>query len=202
MATYGDLQSEIADELNRSNLTSQIQKTIQEAIHKYERERFYFNETRTSLATVAGQAYIAVPDDMVYEDILIITVGNANSALEKRGYHWIEERVNNSITGIPTDYAVYQNQFRLHPVPNAVYTVTLSYVKRLSTLSQENDSNDWTTAGYDLIKATAKRLIYSHYLHEPNNMALAMQSERTAFMALRGETDQRLMVGHAKATAW
>jgi hypothetical protein len=42
MTTYSELQAELADELNRTDLTTQIQKAIQEAIRKYERKRTYF----------------------------------------------------------------------------------------------------------------------------------------------------------------
>ena len=53
MTTYGTMQDRIADELMRSDLTTHIQKSIQTAIKKYEREEFYFNVTTGTLSTVA-----------------------------------------------------------------------------------------------------------------------------------------------------
>src|SRR6185437_14409038 len=57
MASYLDLQTAIASDLTRSDLTSQIQSAVQDAIAQYETDRFWFNTTRSlTFNTVPGQS--------------------------------------------------------------------------------------------------------------------------------------------------
>ena len=50
-------------------------------------------------------------------------------------------------TGYPTDYALYDEQIRLYPIPNGTYTLTLSYQKQLDGLAGEADTNEWMIDG-------------------------------------------------------
>ena len=57
MATLGDLQTAITNELGRDDLASDITNAIKAAIRRWEGERFHFNEKRYLLTTVADQEY-------------------------------------------------------------------------------------------------------------------------------------------------
>ncbi len=59
-------------------------------------------------------------------------------------------------TGVPVDYAIFGDQLRLAPIPDAAYTITFSGLARLPTLSQDADTNAWMTEGEALIRNQAK----------------------------------------------
>jgi hypothetical protein len=73
MSTYGEMQTTIADELDRSDLASQIQKAIKTAIKKYQRKRFFFNEARSlTFNTVDGQEFYTAADSSDIPNLLFI----------------------------------------------------------------------------------------------------------------------------------
>jgi len=71
MSTYAEMQSKIADDLNRSDLTSQIQREINRAIRKYSRKPFWFNGQKFNFSVVANQQ-IYDSSDGLPSDIRII----------------------------------------------------------------------------------------------------------------------------------
>lgn len=55
MSTYAQMQAKIADDLNRSDLTTQIQREINRAIRKYASFPFWFSSTSANFQTANGQ---------------------------------------------------------------------------------------------------------------------------------------------------
>jgi hypothetical protein len=202
VATYGDLQAELADELNRSDLTSQIAKSIQEAIRQLERNRFYFNEQIATTETVIGQDYYPMPDDFLYDDVLSITFNNSTVPMQRRTKAFMEDYYDATDTGVPRDYDLYTNQIRVAPVPDDEYTLTLSYVKRLAELASAGDTNAWITDAYDLLKASAKQYLYFHYLRNYDHAQALGGVVSNAYSLLRGETERRILTGRVRATSF
>ena len=64
MTTLATLKSRIADDISRSDLTTQIANSITDAITYYQNRRFFFNETRSeTFDTVAAQSLYRSSDD-------------------------------------------------------------------------------------------------------------------------------------------
>lgn len=55
MSTYAQMQAKIADDLNRSDLTTQIQREINRAIRKYASIPMWFSSTSANFTTANGQ---------------------------------------------------------------------------------------------------------------------------------------------------
>ena len=169
MTTYGTMQTRIADEIIRDDLTSQIQNAIKTAIKYYERERFWFNENRAYTTTVADQQYYQLPSDFVGIDTLTITINSNIYPLTQRSWEYIEQiniGTSNS-SGYPEDFAIYQGQFRLYPVPNtAGWTLTLSYIQQFTTPSSASDTSPWFVEAEPLIRARAKFELFTHVIYE------------------------------------
>lgn len=55
MSTYAQMQAKIADDLNRSDLTTQIQREINRAIRKYASIPMWFSSTTANFTTANGQ---------------------------------------------------------------------------------------------------------------------------------------------------
>lgn len=213
MSTYGTMQDRIADELNRSDLTSQIQLAIKSAIEHYESDRFYFNEKVATTTTTASSQWVTQPTDMVELDTLAITNGSYKYTLNPRTYNYLEEidNGNGTYTGAPEDYAVYQEQYRLYPVPDATYTLTQSYIYRLSDLSATADTNAWVTVGEQLIRYRAKADLMVNVLDDDaakaRLMAMAQMGkefftpeEEMAYRKLKRNTTQRISSGKIRGT--
>lgn len=198
MSTYAQITSRIADDLNRSDLTSQIAQQVLLAITAYEHERFWFNETSTTLTATVGQAYVSYPSDLLRVDHLYITISNRNIELIPKDINTIIE-FRPTTNGRPRSYALYQNRIEFDRPPNSAYSHPLYYVKQLTTLSADSDTNGWTTEGEDLIVARAEKILYATVLKDQEKATIAQSLERQALTALRERSIGKVGLGYAKA---
>jgi hypothetical protein len=200
MSDYGDLTSKILDDLHRDDLTSQVSLAIQSAIDFYGGERFWFNEARATASTQSGQEFYDLPDDFVDIDSLIITINNYSYPLIQRDYQQTDSWYvsSNNYTGYPSDFAIYEEQLRLYPIPNGTYTMTISYQKRLADLSASGDSNAWTNQARNLIRFYADADVSLNTLQDDDRFATFKAQEGTELMRLRSEAQRRVMRGKTR----
>lgn len=200
---YGTLQNRIADELTRGDLTAQIQNAIQSAIRFYESERFWFNEGESTASTAAGNQAYGVPADFLEPDELTVTVSGNRYLLTPRPWIWMRDMSVTSVSrGHPTDWAYYADQFWLYPVPDAVYTLTLSYLKRLPDLVVAGDSNAWTAHGEELIRTRAKADLFAHVMRDFDESLAMKQLEAEALSNLRAKSAKKLTTGQLMPTSF
>lgn len=207
MSTLAQMRSRIADDLDRSDLSSQIDKAINRAIKYYQGRRFWFNETTGTFTTVADQRTYGsadgLPSDIVEIDFLKIALTSLDDPITPRTYSWIENiDLGNNLTGEPTDYALYQEKVYLYPIPDATYTITVSYQQSYSELSSDSDTNDWTTEAEDLIEARARWWLYTRVIQDREMAADAKAEEREALKMLVQRTEKMLMKGTLTPMAW
>ena len=203
MTTYADMQARIADEIQRSDLTTQIQNAIQSAIQHYERKRFYFNELfdNGSWSTVLGQEfYSGATTPLIYTmasiDTLTIFAFNNRYKLQPRSAGWIEDlSVGVTWNGMPTDWCYVGEQIRMYPIPNAAYPVLTTGTQRLVALIQPTDYNAWTIDAEVLIRSVAKRILFTHVLYDQERAGIMVQEEQLALAGLQSESSQRVAAG-------
>lgn len=198
MSTYGGLQDRIADDLNRSDLTSQIQQNILLAIEHYKNERFWFNETNATATTTTSSAQVAAPSDLLVIDKLYIVISNKNIELKAKGLNDIVE-FRPTTNGRPRAFCYYRNQFELDRKADQAYTLNLYYLKELAELSATNDSNGWTTDCEDLIAFHAEKKIYANIIKDAAKAVIAEQQEKAALEAARSLRMARTSTGYTRA---
>jgi hypothetical protein len=194
------MSDRIADELARDDLTTQIQRAIKSAVRHYSRERFWFNEARSTASTTSSTEFYAVPSDFLEPDILKITVQSYDYPLIERDWEYLEEVDSSNYIGQPTDWGYFANQFRVYPVPDGMYVLTLSYLKSLETLSATTDTNAWMVEGEELIRARAKWDLYANILMEPDSASMMKQIELEAFSSIKGRSNARMSTGKIRPT--
>ena len=200
---YGTLQNRIADELSRSDLAAQIRNAVQSAIAFHESERFWFNEGESTAATAAGTQAYAVPADFLEADALTLTASGNRHPLTMRPWAWMRDiDVAAASRGRPGDWAYYADDIWLYPVPDGVYTLTLSYLKRLAALSASGDTNAWMTFGEELIRARAKADIFAHVLRDYDEALAMKQLETEALANLRVKSAKKLSSGRLLPTGF
>jgi hypothetical protein len=196
MTTYATMRTRIADEMvNDGDITSaQINYAIQDTIKQYERRPWWWNQKTATMSTVASQEYYSSSDLADIPDIVQIvaaTVGTIKSPMRAVDYLTIDDEQDGSVEGEPRVFAVFKENIRLYPIPDAVYTVTLSYIYRLTALSADADTNAWTTDAEELIRQGAKRRIAINYLQADDLAARFAVMEREAFTELMAENRRR-----------
>ena len=198
VSTYAQLQSRIADDLNRTDLTSQIQQCILLAIQHYKKERFWFNETNATATATVSSAQLAAPTDLLVIDKLYIVISGKNVELIARGLNEIIE-FRATTNGRPRAFCYYRNQFELDRLCDQAYTMNLNYLKELTALSSSSDSNGWTIDGEDLVVFHAEKKLYANVIKDSVKAALCDQQERDALTELRSLRMARISTGYTKA---
>lgn len=205
MATYGDMQYRISDELGgrtdllapSPNLTeSPIQLSILDAIGFWENERFFFNEYRTTgaFSTVVGQEFYTASDwpdiaTIQHIDKLSILISQNRYFMVGRTEQYMEDiSMNTQWSGQPVDYSYYNFQLRFYPIPNGVYPVNVLGTKKFAVLSGLSDTNVWTDEAEQLIRLTAKQYLYRDTILDQDKAGAMENGAMKQFNSLKGGT--------------
>lgn len=201
MSTYGTMRARVLDELNRAGeMTSQALSAIQSAIDHYEKMPFWFNDGRATTTTVAGTEWYPLPTDFISENKLLILVNGASYELRRIAFEESEELYQPYAisSGNPYLYAIFQEQIRLYPIPNGAFTITLSYHKALSTLTNEGDTNAWMTDGEELIRSRAEADLSFRILRDKSTSDYFRRFEEKALSRLVSTTSRRFSTGKTR----
>ena len=204
MATLAQLRSRIADDLDRDDMSTQIDKAVNRAISHYGMSRFWFNEATGTFSTVASQENYGtgdgIPSDILEVDYLTVTSGSDKLEVEQRDYKFLQQINPDAGTGLPIYFAWFQENIYFYPVPDAVYTITVSYLQNYSDLSADGDSNDFSNNADELIENYSLRWIYSRVLKDPEQALIANQLEQSAFSSLQAKTTNLISDGSLRPT--
>lgn len=181
------MKARIARELARSNLTDQIADAINDAISAYADERFRFSDINPAAPptfnTVVGQTvYDATANPNIstaYKiDYVLINIGNTKQYLVRREPVDIKLYLqNNTMRGIPSDYAYEGNSLIIAPAPTDVRLITLGLFLNVAPPADDNEvGNPWMTWGERLIRSRAKFEIATHVTRN-SVMARAMSPD-------------------------
>jgi len=166
--TFGTMVSRISREIRRDGLTADIKDSIVDAIAYYESERFSFNETSSVVTTTTNDPYLSsLPAGLISLDKVELDQGGSRFPVQQRSYQWMTDIDSGNSFGPPYQYALYQGNMRLYPVPDQAYSVHLSYQVELSEVSASATStvtNAWMTEAEPMIRSRAKGLIFAHRL--------------------------------------
>lgn len=120
--SYVDLQARIADELSRSDLTTEIQSEIASAIRWYEYERLPWNEASTAaFNTINGQRYYPLPANFLTVTDALSQIGNYTYKMDGVTEQYIDTIDWGDVfwTSYPIIYSIWSGQIRLFPPPQA-----------------------------------------------------------------------------------
>jgi hypothetical protein len=211
MTTRTIMKARIADEIARDDLTSQIADAITTAISHYQYKRWWFNEdTEVTSSTVIGTEYYSAPAIFFDIDFIRATDGTTKWLIDPTSFEDIEGRQAGVTTNSrPFLYAEYQDQYRLYPVPDAIYTLTWSGVIDRAPASDGETGNPWMTKAEALIRSRAKAVIMLDTVRDPNwkteQLQLALNGsdclslmEQSALNALNRYNVRRVTTGRSR----
>lgn len=208
--TYGDILDRIADETRYSGSAERtiFKLLVQDSIAHYEVERFWWNQSRSlTFSTVASQEYYTssdaanIPYILDFDAVTIARTSTDMFTLCKTEWDLIEDwNADGQSQGLPSEYAYWQQQIRLYPVPNDVWTVRVAGTFKLTALSADADTNSWVTLGEgeELIRNHAKALFYTQYTRDDANMTRALNLAQMAYSRLQVSTHRRNDTGEIR----
>ena len=188
MTTKDALAARIADDLARSDLTTQIGNAIDDAIEHWKTTRFHFNETRAvTFTSVASQSIYTSSDSasiplMFDVDTLYVTESGGTPELvgpngKKQDFDHVHDLIlTGGGTGKPYMWAWFDRSIYVYPVPDSTsYTFRLTgAIEKAVPASGSEADNVWMTEAFALLRAHAKGLLYLHVIHNMEKAAMML----------------------------
>jgi hypothetical protein len=207
MSTLAEMRSRIADDLNRTDMNTQIDKFINRSIIAYKKEPLWFTETSATFSTIASQSTYGsadgVPTTIDQIDYMEVTVDSSNKyKIIPKDFSDIIRLlgITSSTQQYPSYYAFYKNTIYFYPTPSTVRTITIYFKKSYATLALDADTNDWLTEAEDLIEARATWMIYKRVIKDYQAAQDAKVEEMEAIEFLRQISKNKVARGQIKAT--
>jgi hypothetical protein len=167
ITNYTNLQTSIADFLNRDDLTSVIPTFIQLAEAQMQREiRHWKMEARTGGQQTGGDQYMQIPADWL-ETIRLHLTGSGTSAVtmtSRAAMADIRAKNEDVSTVAPYYYTHADGQFELYPTPSEDTDIELLYYQKIPALSASNSTN-W------LLEDAPDAYLYGSLLHSAPYLA-------------------------------
>lgn len=134
ISTYADVQTAVANELHRSDLTSYIPDFIQRCESKLN-AKLRIRQMETTMSTVVASGVIAVPTNYLEMKSAYVTSVTPYVYLQRKTPEWIYQQYPDRTGGdTPGFYAREGSNFIFGPYPSGV-TVQCVYYNRLIPIS-------------------------------------------------------------------
>ena len=209
MTTLATMKAQIANDIERSDLTSEIATAISKAIGQYQTTRFFFNEARVEFSTVAGQSSYTSSDDadigtlMEIDDAYVIVGGIVSRLHVITPDRWEYLNDNSASTGEPYCYTWFAGAIRIYPVPSAIYTVRLhAHVSKAEPASDGETGNVWMTYAYEVIRAAARKFLSAETTMDGEMTQSSEALEMDALTRLMARSSKITGTGIIRPTCW
>ena len=139
--TYAELKTNIANFLNRSDLTNQLDFFIDATEAEFNRRLRVKDMIKRATATADSQ-YLSLPTDWL-EAINVQLDGNNFTPLMQQSIESLDiyRKSVDNVSSQPVYYALVDNTIELAPTPDTSYTLQLTYYGTIDALSDSNTSN-------------------------------------------------------------
>lgn len=143
--SYTSLVAAIVDRMNDAAMESQAPEFIQFAEAMFNRRLTTLDMEGT--ATIAADATIPLPTD--YKGSMSLRIDD-DRPLRQLSADDFQDKWSEASDGRPVNFTIVSGAIQLGPAPDAAYTVTMTYLRRLAPLSATNASNWLLEAHPDL----------------------------------------------------
>ena len=134
IANYTDLQSAIADFLNRDDLANVIPTFVEMAEAALNRDLRHWRNENRAVAPVAAR-YNALPSDFV-EPIRMELAGDKTKVSLISHYEMqMLREANRDAAGKPVNYNITQGEIELYPTPDGTYQLEMYYYGKIPSLA-------------------------------------------------------------------
>lgn len=138
---YSALKTSIANWLNRTDLTTEIEDFIVLAEKDFNSKLRIRQMVATDSSFSINAESVALPTGFLQVRDFFITIGGNKHSLQYITPAQMDQIKGSSSTGQPSTYTIIGENFRFAPTPASTYTATLNFYKEFDPLSVSNTSN-------------------------------------------------------------
>lgn len=172
MVNFGALRDEIATDIVRNDIDTQIEEAIREAITEFETETFTFNQGKDTTQTfTVGSPELALPTGAFkIRDFKVVIDSNFKPSLRPRTLKHIQQANSTpSFIGRPSEYCIDRGLLIVSPIPDSTYaTEILSFITSTLPVAPA-DTHVLIDDAKNMIKFKAESLLYFTVLFDDAN---------------------------------
>jgi hypothetical protein len=186
---YTELQAEIADWLNRADLTVQIKSFITLA-ESYLSQHLRCEEQRSILPLAITGEYLPLPSNFRLAENIAMTDSDGLEIEYVTPQRFIQEKARYAPSGKPRFFTFVGRQMRFAPVPDSgTYTAELDHYAAIPPLDDVNTTN-WLLDKYPSLYLYGS-LWYAHqFVRDPEGIPFAFAALTDAVELVRMETER------------
>lgn len=187
ITTYAELQSAVADFLNRDDLTSVIPTFISLAEAQMQRVIRHHKMMNRAEAEIENR-YFALPADWL-ETARFHVRGDRTYRLELTSMDDMLQlrQANADLTGRPSHFAHIGDQLEVYPTPDGTYSVELLYHQKIPALSVSNTTN-WLLTDHPDVYLYGALMQSAPYLDDDQRMQVWSTLYGNAVQAVNQES--------------
>ncbi len=140
ITNYTELQSVIADFLNRDDLTAIIPTFVDMAEASLNRDLRHWRNENRAIAPVNSR-YSALPSDFVEPIRMELSDDKTKVSLMSHYEMQTQREATNDKAGKPINYNITQGEIELFPTPDVSYNLEMYYYGKIPALSSSNTTN-------------------------------------------------------------
>ena len=141
LSTYSELKTSIANFLNRSDLTTEIQDDFIKLTEADFNSKLRVRKMIAQSTLTIDSETEALPTGFLQVRDFYILSGSTKYPLRYMTPSQMDQVKGTSVTGIPQAYTILGDTFRFMPKPDRSYTGYINYYKKFDALSVTNTSN-------------------------------------------------------------
>ena len=138
--SYSALKTSVANWLNRSDLTTEIEDFVVLAEKDFNSKLRIRKMIAQSSVTINAET-VALPTGFLQIRDFFITQGGTKHSLTYITPTQMDQIKGSSTTAMPEVYTILGDNFRFAPIPSSSFTGTLNFYKEFDPLSDSNTSN-------------------------------------------------------------
>lgn len=150
IANYTDLQAAVIEWLHRDGDTAFAARVPDFIAMAESRANGHLKaramELRSTLACVAGNAFVTLPTDMLEMRRLTVSSTNPVQTLKYVTPDELTHDYSYTTSGVPYVFAVIGSTVQLAPTPDQAYSLELSYMQKIPALA--SNSTNWLLTAY------------------------------------------------------
>lgn len=200
--TLQDMRERISDDLDRTDLDTQIDHFINRAVDFYKSESFWFMEGDTSFVTSIGiQEYSgSLPDDIETIQYLKITVNGHSYEVLPRTMAQIQDMDSIPTNDRPQYYARNEDKIIFDCPAAGNYICKLYYRRSSAPLVDDADDNAFSNYARDLIEAHTKEQVLRRVIKDTNEADQELAMVTRFYNNIKSISDRKRQTNTNKPT--
>jgi hypothetical protein len=207
VAKLGDLKDKLARDIDAEDgyYATDITDAVEEAVRHYSKLQFWFSDKEITFPMVVAREYYDATDhadipklhkihDVWHQD------ASGNRCRLDRVYNSEISSRSSFTNGSPTCFSYVYNKIRIYPPPSTTETLIVEGWVRYGVPETDNDENEWTNEGFDLIYNRARSELEANALKDTEEALKFKAKEQEVLLALQGINDDRQRLGVIEGT--